>query len=71
MSWPRTRQPGPAWLTTSSKKLVTNAFDAIAGQKDLSAIDRYYAPDIHQHNPFARDGVEGAKAGLGAYLGYR
>ncbi|MGW3152584.1 nuclear transport factor 2 family protein [Streptomyces sp. NPDC001177] len=35
-SLPRTRHPGPAWLTTYSKKLVTNAFDEIAGQRDPS-----------------------------------
>jgi predicted SnoaL-like aldol condensation-catalyzing enzyme len=67
-SWPRTRQPGPAWLTASSKKLVTKAFDEIVVRKDLSAIDRYFGPEYHQHNPFAVDGVEGAKAGLGAYF---
>ncbi|MEU8909245.1 nuclear transport factor 2 family protein [Streptomyces mirabilis] len=67
-SWPRTRQPGPAWLTASSKKLVTTAYGEIIGQKDLSAIDRYYAPDIIQHNPNSPNGAEGAKAGLGAYF---
>ncbi|WP_328508032.1 MULTISPECIES: nuclear transport factor 2 family protein [unclassified Streptomyces] len=67
-SWPRTRQPGPAWLTASSKKLVTEAFDEIVVRKDLPAIDRYFGPEYHQHNPFAVDGVEGAKVGLGAYF---
>jgi predicted SnoaL-like aldol condensation-catalyzing enzyme len=67
-SWPRTRQPGPAWLTASSKKLVTKAFDEIVVRKDLLAIDRYFGPEYHQHNPFAVDGVDGAKAGLGAYF---
>lgn len=67
-SQPRTRQPGPAWLTASSKKLVTTAYGEIIGQKDLSGIDRYYAPDIIQHNPNSPNGAAGAKAGLGAYF---
>ncbi|MBX9392969.1 ester cyclase [Streptomyces sp. TRM72054] len=64
-SWPRTGQPGPAWLTEYNKKLVTKAFDELMVHKDLSAIDRYYGPEYHQHNPTVPDGVEGAKAGLG------
>ncbi|WP_030439797.1 nuclear transport factor 2 family protein [Actinoplanes subtropicus] len=67
-SLPRTQQPGPAWLTASSKKVVTEAFDEIVVRKNLSAIDRYFGPEYHQHNPFATDGLEGAKAGLAAYL---
>jgi predicted SnoaL-like aldol condensation-catalyzing enzyme len=68
VSWPRTRQPGPAWLTASSKKLVTTAYGEIIGRKDLSAIDRYYAPDLQQHNPNGPNGAAGAKVGLGAYF---
>ncbi|WP_367666979.1 nuclear transport factor 2 family protein [Streptomyces sp. DG2A-72] len=64
-SWPRTEQPGPAWLTEYNKKVATKAFDELMVHKDLSAIDRYYGPEYHQHNPTVPDGVEGAKAGLG------
>jgi predicted SnoaL-like aldol condensation-catalyzing enzyme len=64
-SWPRTEQPGPAWLTKYNKKLVTRAFDELMVNQDLSAIDRYYGPEYHQHNPNVPDRVEGVKAGLG------
>jgi predicted SnoaL-like aldol condensation-catalyzing enzyme len=67
-SWPRTERPGPAWLTAYNKKLVTKAFDQLIVRKDLSAIDRYWGPEYHQHNPNIADGVEGVKAGLGGYF---
>jgi predicted SnoaL-like aldol condensation-catalyzing enzyme len=67
-SWPRTEQPGPTWLTAYNKRLVTKAFDQLLVQKDLSAIDRYWGPEYHQHNPNIADGVEGVKAGLGGYF---
>jgi predicted SnoaL-like aldol condensation-catalyzing enzyme len=67
-SWPRTEQPGPRWLTAYNKKLVTRAFDQLLVDKDLSAIDKYWGPEYHQHNPNIADGVEGVKAGLGAYF---
>ncbi|WP_413471681.1 nuclear transport factor 2 family protein [Streptomyces sp. MB09-02B] len=34
----------------------------------MSAIDRYWGPEYHQHNPNVPDGVEGVKAGLGGYF---
>ncbi|WP_031478828.1 nuclear transport factor 2 family protein [Streptomyces bicolor] len=67
-SWPRTTQPGPGWLTAYNKRLVTKAFDQLLVQKDLSAVDRYWGPEYHQHNPAIADGVEGVKAGLGGYF---
>ncbi|MDF3144240.1 MULTISPECIES: nuclear transport factor 2 family protein [unclassified Streptomyces] len=68
VSWPRTEQPGPAWLTAYNKKLVTKAFDQLLVQKDLSAVDRYWGAEYHQHNPTIADGVEGVKSGLGGYF---
>lgn len=68
ISRPQTSRPGPAWLTSYNKKLVTKAFDRLLVQKDLSAIDKYWGPEYHQHNPNIPDGVEGVKAGLGAYF---
>ncbi|MGW2385481.1 nuclear transport factor 2 family protein [Streptomyces lincolnensis] len=68
VSWPRTGQPGPGWLTAYNKKLVTKAFDQLIVKKDLSALDRYWGPEYHQHNPNIADGVAGAKAGLGGYF---
>ncbi|GAA4043753.1 nuclear transport factor 2 family protein [Streptomyces shaanxiensis] len=67
-SWPRTERPGPAWLTAYNKQLVTKAFDQLLVQKDLSAIDRYWGTEYHQHNPNIADGVEGVKSGLGGYF---
>ena len=68
VSWPRTEQPGPGFLTAYNKKLVTVAFDQLLVKKDLSAIDRYWGAEYHQHNPNIADGVEGVKSGLGAYF---
>ncbi|GAA3841377.1 nuclear transport factor 2 family protein [Streptomyces phyllanthi] len=67
-SRPRTERPGPRWLTAYNKKLVTKAFDQLIVDKDLSAIDAYWGPEYHQHNPNIPDGVAGVKAGLGAYF---
>ncbi|MFF4254181.1 nuclear transport factor 2 family protein [Streptomyces sp. NPDC001663] len=68
VSWPRTEQPGPGFLTAYNKKLVTAAFDQLLVKKDLSAIDRYWGAEYHQHNPNIADGVEGVKSGLGEYF---
>ncbi|UUU33045.1 nuclear transport factor 2 family protein [Streptomyces sp. CA-210063] len=68
VSRPRTSKPGPAWLTSYNEKLVTKAFDRLLVRKDLSAVDKYWGPEYHQHNPNIPNGVEGVKAGLGAYF---
>ncbi|MFI8533876.1 nuclear transport factor 2 family protein [Streptomyces aquilus] len=68
VSWPRTEWPGPGFLTGYNKKLVTAAFDQLLVKKDLSAIDRYWGTEYHQHNPGIADGVAGVKSGLGAYF---
>lgn len=68
VSWPRTAQPGPGFLTGRNRALVTAAFDQLLVKKDLSAIDRYWGPEYHQHNPGIADGVAGVKAGLGGYF---
>ncbi|WP_328838493.1 nuclear transport factor 2 family protein [Streptomyces europaeiscabiei] len=68
VSRPRTSEPGPAWLTSYNQKLVTKAFDRLLVRKDLSAIDTYWGPEYHQHNPNIPDGVAGVRAGLGAYF---
>ncbi|SNX62037.1 predicted SnoaL-like aldol condensation-catalyzing enzyme [Streptomyces sp. TLI_55] len=68
VSWPQTSEPGPGFLTAYNKKLVTAAFDQLLVKRDLSAIDRYWGPEYDQHNPNIPNGVEGAKAGLGAYF---
>lgn len=68
VSWPRTGEPGAGWLTAYNRRLVTKAFDQLLVRKDLSALDRYWGPDYHQHNPAIADGVEGARAGLGGFF---
>ncbi|MDX3245822.1 nuclear transport factor 2 family protein [Streptomyces sp. ME18-1-4] len=68
VSRPRTESPGPRWLTAYNKKLVTAAVERLLVRKDLSALDTYWGPEYHQHNPNIADGVAGAKAGLGAYF---
>ncbi|MFC8347692.1 nuclear transport factor 2 family protein [Streptomyces sp. NPDC057280] len=68
VSWPRTERPGPGFLTAYNKKLVTAAFDQLLVKKDLSALDRYWGPEYDQHNPNIPNGVEGVKAGLGAFF---
>ncbi|MGY1498816.1 nuclear transport factor 2 family protein [Streptomyces sp. QTS52] len=68
VSWPRSEQPGPRWLTAYNKKLVTKAFDRLIVAKDLSALDTYWGTEYHQHNPSIADGVAGAREGLGGYF---
>lgn len=67
-SWPRTQQPTQHLLTEYNKKLVVKAFDQLLVDKDVSAIDRYWGPEYEQHNPNIPNGVDGVKAGLGAYF---
>jgi predicted SnoaL-like aldol condensation-catalyzing enzyme len=64
VSRPQTGQPGPRWLTAYNKKLVTKAFDQLIVRKDLSALDKYWGTEYHQHNPNIADGVAGAREGL-------
>ncbi|HEY8979101.1 MAG TPA: nuclear transport factor 2 family protein [Streptomyces sp.] len=68
VSWPRTQQPGPAWLTSYNKKLVVKAFDQLLVRKDLGAIDRYWGAGYQQHNPTIANGISGVKDGLGGYF---
>ncbi|WP_371661655.1 ester cyclase [Streptomyces sp. NBC_00280] len=68
VSWPQSEQPGPRWLTAYNKSLVTKAFDQLIVRKDLSALDRYWGTEYHQHNPDIADGVAGAREGLGGYF---
>ncbi|MFE6619298.1 nuclear transport factor 2 family protein [Streptomyces sp. NPDC057740] len=68
VSRPRTEQPGAGWLTAYNKRLVTKAFGQLIVRKDLTALDRYWGPEYHQHNPNIADGVAGARAGLGGFF---
>jgi predicted SnoaL-like aldol condensation-catalyzing enzyme len=67
-SWPRTQQPTQQFLTEYNKKLVVKAFDQLLVDKDISALDRYWGPEYQQHSTNIPNGVDGVKAGLGAYF---
>ncbi|WP_046733718.1 nuclear transport factor 2 family protein [Streptomyces humi] len=68
LSSPRVSQPLDHRLTQANQALVTRAFDELMVHKDLTALDRYWAPDYLQHNPQMLNGVAAAKAGLGGYF---
>ncbi|MFI6441609.1 nuclear transport factor 2 family protein [Streptomyces sp. NPDC050759] len=68
VSWPRTDRPTQHFLTEYNKQLVVKAFDELLVDKDVSAIDRYWGPGYEQHSTNIPNGVDGLKAGLGAYF---
>lgn len=37
--------------TSENKQVIRNAFDELVNQKKLDALERYCAPDMHDHNP--------------------
>ena len=45
----------------ANKKLVSEFYQAVYGDKDTTAIDKYVADDIKQHNPLLKDGKEWLK----------
>lgn len=45
----------------ANKALVLKAYQALFGDHDLSAVDRYWAQDYIQHNPYMADGTEAVK----------
>ena len=52
----------------ANKKLVTDFYQALYGDKDSNAIDKYVADDIKQHNPVLQDGKEWLKNSLRPFL---
>jgi predicted SnoaL-like aldol condensation-catalyzing enzyme len=52
-------------MATTPRALVLEANAALFGEKDLTAIDRYWAPTYIQHNPTVPNGPEGLKAVMG------
>jgi predicted SnoaL-like aldol condensation-catalyzing enzyme len=52
----------------ANKKLVTDFYQALYGDKDSNAIDKYVADDIKQHNPALQDGKEWLKKSLRPFL---
>jgi len=45
----------------ANKALVLKAYQALFGDHDLGAVDRYWAKDYIQHNPYMADGTEAVK----------
>ncbi|WP_370895489.1 nuclear transport factor 2 family protein [Chryseobacterium gossypii] len=44
-----------------NKKIVIDFYQQMFGDKDISAVDKYIAPDYIQHNPNVADGAEAFK----------
>lgn len=44
-----------------NKQLVLTAYQAVFGDLDVSAIDKYFSDTYIQHNPMAEDGKSGLK----------
>lgn len=51
-----------------NKKFVTEFYQALYGDKDSAAIDKYVADNIIQHNPIIKDGKEWLKDALRPFL---
>ncbi|HIC8644122.1 TPA: nuclear transport factor 2 family protein [Elizabethkingia meningoseptica] len=45
----------------ANKKLVVDFYQKMFGDKDLSAVDEYIAPEYIQHNPTVADGAKAFK----------
>jgi predicted SnoaL-like aldol condensation-catalyzing enzyme len=45
-----------------NKRIVLEFYDKALNQKDFDAASTYFGPHYIQHNPTARDGIEGFKA---------
>ena len=52
----------------ANKKLVTDFYQSLFGDKDSTAIDKYVADNVIQHNPLLQDGKDWLKAGLRPFL---
>jgi predicted SnoaL-like aldol condensation-catalyzing enzyme len=52
----------------ANKKLVSEFYQSLFGDKDSTAIDKYAADNIKQHNPSLQDGKEWLKVSLRPFL---
>jgi len=57
-----------AELTASNRALVATALDALFVEKQVSAIDQYWAEPYLQHNPVAKSGVAAFKSIMGSLV---
>jgi len=51
-----------------NKKLITEFYQALYGDKDSTAIDKYVADNVIEHNPLLMDGKEWLKNALRPFL---
>lgn len=51
----------------TNKKLVTDFYQEVVGNKNVQAIDKYIADDYIQHNPVLSDGKKALKEALTAW----
>src|SRR4051812_4956191 len=51
-----------------NKKLVTDFYQSLYGDKDSTAIDKYVADNVIEHNPMLQDGKEWLKNSLRPFL---
>lgn len=49
----------------ANKALVLKAYQELFGDHDLGALDRYWAKNYIQHNPYMSDGTEAVKQFMG------
>lgn len=54
--------------TEANKKLVTDFYQSLYGDKDSTAIDKYVADNIIEHNPLMQDGKEWLKKASQPFL---
>ena len=52
----------------ANKKIVTDFVQLLYGDKDSTAIEKYIANNVKQHNPLLQDGKQWLKDGLRPYL---
>ncbi|MGY5058443.1 nuclear transport factor 2 family protein [Streptomyces sp. 900105755] len=58
---PQTDAAGPASHTAASERVVRAYVQQLTGRKDVTAVDRYLAPDLVQHDPALADGAAATK----------
>ncbi|MFU1856271.1 ester cyclase [Sphingobacterium sp. NGMCC 1.201703] len=49
-------------INKENKRIVLDFYQQMFGDKDLSAVDKYIAPEYIQHNPHVADGAAAFKA---------
>jgi predicted SnoaL-like aldol condensation-catalyzing enzyme len=57
-----------ASVSRSNRELVSKAIDQLFFEKDIAAVDRYWADPYYQHNPIAKSGVSTFKSLMGSLV---